>query len=68
MTRKRYLVCATKRVRGDHRKGMVAFRKVAWQADGERAAAVIASELHRNGWNVTRIRETVPVTCDGRDD
>lgn len=54
---KRYVVAATKRIRGDHRAGMVAFRRVTWLAHGKTHAATIAVALHANGWNVTRIAE-----------
>lgn len=53
----RLVVTATKRRRGDMRRGMVAFRKVSWLADTQKFALRIAATLAAFGWDVVAIRE-----------
>jgi len=53
----RFLVAATKRVRGDMRAGPRAFRRVTWLADSKGHAVTMALTLASAGWNVTRIAE-----------
>lgn len=62
-----YYVRATKRRRGDHRAGRVAFKAVTWLARGTGSALSIARALVQNGWNVTRVwkRDDASVWTEG---